>query len=179
MPGVVFRVSRMRAPVPAGNGSMLLPLKPSRQHPPLQLAAYSAGGKLDAWRHVLYMAAFAQKVKTNKVRKLGQAHEKGNYLQFRKGGLEEGERPDSLSSVMDLLNNELGIAIGCNNHAAPLNALSEMTIQAIHEGKAWIFLRDRSGAYLTCEGIKVDMDQHAGKWSVPKCLVRSEGGHNR
>jgi hypothetical protein len=143
------------------------------------LDSYSAGGKLDAWRHVFYMAAFAQKVRPRKVRKLGKAHEKGNYLQFRKGALEEGEMPDSLSSVMDLRNNELGIAIGCNNSAVPLETLSAITLGAINEGRAWIMLRDSSGAYLTCEGRRIEIRQFTGQWYVPKCLVRSETAHKR
>src|SRR4051794_3063755 len=39
---------------------------------------YPNGGLSDAFRHTFYMAAFAQKIKPKKLRKLGLAHEKGN-----------------------------------------------------------------------------------------------------
>ncbi|MGZ4100232.1 MAG: DUF6973 domain-containing protein, partial [Bacteroidia bacterium] len=72
-----------------------------------QLDTFSNGGKLDAFRHVFFMAAFAQKVKTKKLRKLGIAHEKGNYQAFLHSKKEEGEIADSISTVMDLQNNEV------------------------------------------------------------------------
>ena len=56
----------------------------------LLLDSYSTGGKLDAFRHVFFMSAFAQKIKTKKLRKLGIAHEKGNYRQFLKNQNENG-----------------------------------------------------------------------------------------
>src|SRR3954462_1646423 len=49
------------------------------------LDAYRNGGKLDAFRHVFFMAAFSQRINTRKLRKLGIAHEKGNYSAFLKG----------------------------------------------------------------------------------------------
>src|SRR4051812_7654223 len=39
-----------------------------------ELDHFSNGGKLDAFRHVFFMACFAQKIKIKKLRKLGQAH---------------------------------------------------------------------------------------------------------
>src|SRR6478609_8317397 len=46
------------------------------------LDPYSAGGKADAFRHVYFMALYAQKIKPKKLVKLGKAHEKSNYRQF-------------------------------------------------------------------------------------------------
>jgi hypothetical protein len=142
------------------------------------LDSFPAGGKLDAFRHVYSMAAFSQKIRTGKIRRLGEAHEKGNYRQFKKQQLEEGEKPDSLSSVMDLKNNDLGITIGCNNRSLDLRALGQLVIGAIDEGKALVFKRNNRGEYLDCENKPVDPKKYARRWYVPKCLVRSDGSPN-
>lgn len=138
-----------------------------------KLDTFSAGGKLDAYRHTFYMAAFSQRVRTPKVRKLGIAHEKGNYDQFLRHQLEENELPDSLSSVMDLLNNELGIAIGCNNRDLALTELSALCITEINSGRAYVFKRDPRGQYTDCSGSPIDLAAHRKRWYIPKCLVRS------
>ena len=138
-----------------------------------RLDSFPAGGKLDAFRHVFYMAALAQQIRLRKVRKLGEAHEKGNHRQFKKQQLEEGERPDSLSTVMDLHNNELGIKIGCNQSSLPLQQLRDLAIQKIIAGEALIMKRTASGEYLDCTGNVIDLSKYAGLWHVPKCLVPS------
>lgn len=79
-----------------------------------KLDSFANGGKLDAYRHIFFIASFAQKVKASKIIKLGIAHEKSNYVQFQKYSFENGETPDSLSTVMDLQNNQLGVKIGSN-----------------------------------------------------------------
>src|SRR4051812_13665915 len=38
-----------------------------------QLDSFASGGQLDAYRHAFYMAAYAQKIKIKKIRKLGRA----------------------------------------------------------------------------------------------------------
>ena len=139
-----------------------------------ELDSFSSGGKLDAYRHVFNMAAFSQKLKTGKIRKLGIAHEKGNYRQFKKSELEEGEKPDSLASVMDLRNNELGLSIGCNFPYLSLDSLSRLVISEINNGKAWVFLRNNKGHYLDCNRQKIDPARYRHQWYVPKCLVRSD-----
>jgi hypothetical protein len=138
-----------------------------------QLDNYNSGGKLDAYRHVFFMAAFAQKVKTKKLRKLGIAHEKYNYKQFLKGKNEEGELPDSLSSVMDLHNNEIGFEIGRSDKKIELKELSEKCIASIKDGKALIFKRDLNGKYLTCEGKLVEIPIEKKSWGIKKCLINS------
>ncbi|MBK7668826.1 MAG: hypothetical protein IPJ32_16710 [Sphingobacteriaceae bacterium] len=87
------------------------------------LDTFENGGKLDAFRHTFFMAAFSQKIKTKKIRKLGIAHEKGNYTHFLKNIKEDGELADSLSSVMDIKNNELGFKIGNTNKKKDLSDL--------------------------------------------------------
>lgn len=135
---------------------------------------YSSGGKLDAFRHVFFMAAFAQKIGINKLRKLGIAHEKGNYRQFLKHKNENGEMPDSLSSVMDLANNELGFEIGVAYKDLNLEKLKELVIWKIKTGNASILKRNKQGSFVDCNNNIIDLKLYAGKWFVPKCLTISD-----
>lgn len=131
------------------------------------------GGQVDAFRHSYWMALLSQKIKTKKAEKLGNAHEKGNYIDFKKHRLEESQMPDSLSTVMDLYNNKIGIATGCGNKGKNEEQLRSIIISLIHEGRMKKLLKDLSGNYLDCSGNKIDMKQWKGKWSIPKCLVNS------
>ncbi len=136
------------------------------------LDSYSQGGKLDAYRHVFYMAAFAQKVKAKKVLKLGKAHEKTNYRQFKKGKGKNIELPDSLSSVMDLWNNEIGVKLARENKDLSYEELKQKVIKLINENKAYYFLRDVNGNFLECDGKTIiDLKKYKDKWFVPKCML--------
>jgi hypothetical protein len=136
-----------------------------------RLDNYSNGGKLDAFRHVFYMAAFAQKVNARKLRKLGIAHEKSNYHQYKKSKTENGEIPDSLSSIMDLKNNEVGFTMGEKYKGVSLAELKELVIEEITLGGAVIMLRNKTGEFLDCEQRVVKVSVR--KWNLPKCLVSS------
>jgi hypothetical protein len=138
-----------------------------------RLDSLTSGGQLDAFRHVFYMAAYAQKIRVKKVRKLGRAHEKANYRQFINNKTEEGEQPDSLASVMDLKNNELGFAIGCNNRSMDIAELRHKVVEEIKLGKAVIFKRDLRGNYVDCSNRPLQKKEMIGQWYVPKCLVPS------
>lgn len=134
---------------------------------------YENGGKLDAFRHVYFMAAFAQKTKSKTVKKLGIAHEKGNFKSFLQKQNENGEIPDSLSSVMDLYNNTIGIEIGNTCRKKTPEELKEYVLNQISEGKVLYFKRNLNGDYLTCEGDIINLKKIEGKWFVPKCLIKS------
>lgn len=136
--------------------------------------SFMNGGKLDAYRHVFFMAAYAQKIKTKKIRRLGEAHEKWNYVQYLMAMKEFGERPDSLSSVMDLKNNELGFELGVKNKKVDLITLRQLVKQEINKGNALIMKRTKVGAYVTCEGSLIDLKNYEEQWYVPKCLVPSD-----
>lgn len=138
------------------------------------LDSFANGGKLDAFRHVFYMAAMAREVKPSKLRPLGRAHEKSNYNQFKRGTLEFGERPDSLSGVMDLANNELGLRIGSSAKNMDYETLSLLVIKSIKNGEALIMKRNRKGNYLDCSGKEINLAQFKDKWAIPKCLVNSD-----
>ncbi len=139
-----------------------------------KLDNFSNGGKLDAFRHVFFMAAFSQKVKTKKLRKLGCAHEKANYKQFLKLKTEFNESPDSLSTIMDLQNNELAFKNAAETKKLSLPELEKYVIDKIKTGNAFIMKRKKNGTYLDCVNNVIDLNLFKGKWSVPKCLVRSD-----
>jgi hypothetical protein len=137
------------------------------------LDSFENGGKLDAYRHIYYMAMLAQKIDHKKLMALGEAHEADNYLDYLKGKNEEGELPDSLSSVMDIINNGVGIdLVKKTDEKLSPEALSDKCIEAIQTGQAWYILRDEKGRYINCHGIVLDMKLYKGKWNIPKCLVQ-------
>lgn len=131
------------------------------------------GGKLDAFRHTYTMAYFARVVKVKKLRKLGIAHEKGNKLQFLQKTLEFGERPDSSACEMDLRNNELGFVLGKENNRLTDQELKVLILNEINNGKAWYLKRNQAGKYIDCEGNVLNLEDFKGKWSVPKCLIKT------
>jgi len=139
---------------------------------------YTAGGKADAFRHVYFMALYAQKIKAKKLIKLGKAHEKSNYRQYKKYKDEYGEKPDSLSSVMDLNNNKVGIKIGHENKSLEKKELATLVIKDIQNGKALIMKRNDKGEYLDCNGKIINVNEFDHRWYVPKCLVQSDFIYN-
>ena len=110
--------------------------------------------------------------------KLGIAHEKGNYLTFKKGKLEDGEHPDSMSSVMDMMNNKKGIETGMIlKTEKPMNdreALIRKMIAVLKKGQAFILLKDMGNHFLTCNHDMIDSRLYQEKWNIPKCLVKSD-----
>ena len=137
------------------------------------LDSFENGGKLDAFRHVYFMAAFAQKISVNKLRKLGIAHEKTNRSSFFRGKESLNLRHDSLGSVMDLQNNELGFMIGHGNKNLNPLSLRDTVLSEILSGKALIFNRNKHGLYLDCSDQVLDPILFKLSWYIPKCLVNS------
>jgi len=134
------------------------------------------GGQLDAYRHAYWMALLVQKISPRKAAKLGKAHEKGNYLDYKKEKTEEGTRPDSLMCEMDLRNNQSGISIGeafKSDTATKKLYLEERVLHAVWNGQLTIAKKDAQGNYLDCSGKSIDLTLYARKWYIPKCLVRS------
>ncbi len=136
----------------------------------VKLDVYSSGGKLDAFRHVFYFAAFAQKMKAKKALKLGRAHERTNYLDFKRGKTEDEATADSLSCVMDLLNNEVGVKLGRANRSMSLEELKQKVIELVNKDEAYTILRDKEGRFIDCHNNVLDMSKYKGKWYVPKCV---------
>ena len=136
----------------------------------------TSGGQLDAFRHAYWMSLLSQKIAVRKAVKLGNAHEKGNYLEWKKRKSEDGTRADSILCVMDLRNNAAGIAIGLiykADTAAAKTNLAELVLKETWDGNLTIIKKDAEGNPLTCEGQMIDPTMYDGKWYIPKCLVKS------
>jgi len=110
------------------------------------------GGQVDAFRHTLWMAMLAQKINPKAVKKLGEAHEKGNKIDFDKKNLEENKLPDSVSCQMDLKN---------------------IVKQAVIRGDCFIIKKDKNRNYLDENGKTIPENEWAGLWLNPKIIVTS------
>ena len=132
------------------------------------------GGKLDAFKHSYWMVYLSFKIGSRKALKLGKAHEKGNYLQWKKKMLEDFILPDSVSSEMDLKNNREGIRIykECK-HVHFKSEMIDKTLQELAEGKLFIIKKDENKSYLTCDNHPILMEEWKGKWGIPKCIIAS------
>ena len=64
-------------------------------------------GQVDAFRHAFWMANLTKEIGWRRAKRLGLAHEKGNYKAYKKRKSEDGEIPDKMSSEMDLFNNNV------------------------------------------------------------------------
>jgi len=130
-------------------------------------------GQSDALRHALWMGMLSQKIAPHKAERLGEAHEKGNYLDFLHHRAEEGALPDSVAGVMDLYNNRQGIRLGTQNPKAAVPELKELLILAILAGEMRIVRRNKELKFTDCTGKVILADQYKNQWNVPRCLVPS------
>lgn len=130
------------------------------------------GGALDAFKHAYWMGMLAAKIGQKQALKLGKAHEKGNYLQFKKQLLEDSILPDSVSSAMDIRNNEIGASVGYHCRCSSYE-LKEYLLKKVKSGELGMIQKDQQGNYLDCSGSKINMQIWAGKWNIPKCLIAS------
>jgi hypothetical protein len=119
------------------------------------------------------MAMLTQCIGKKKALRLGKAHEEANYAYFLQHRLEYGQLPDSVSGVMDLLNNETGAQLGLHMPKANVHELQTAVLQLVQNGKLYIIKTKPDGAWLMCDGTELDGTQWQGQWSIPKCLVPS------
>lgn len=131
------------------------------------------GGQIDAFRHAYWMARLSQEMRWKKAYRLGKAHEKGNYKDYKKHRNEEGTLPDSASGEMDLRNNKIGIEIGQNNKNSDTEYLINTVKKDILNGKLWVIYKDNQGHFLNCNGDIIEPDAMKGKWINTKCIVPS------
>lgn len=132
------------------------------------------GGKLDAFKHAYWMTSLAFTIGKKKALQLGIAHEKGNYIQWKRKLLEDSILPDSVSSEMDKKNNIIGIQLSDTcKHIHFKTEMLNAVLEALGSGMLVIIKKDGSGNFLTCEGQKLNMSEWRGKWYIPKCLVAS------
>jgi hypothetical protein len=128
------------------------------------------GGQLDAFRHAYWMAVLAHDIGARKALKLGKAHEKGNYIDFKKGRYEEGFIPDSIAVAMDLFNNKMGIEIG---KTYKCSEIKNTVIDYILSGKMKIIFRNKNLNFLDCTGNIILNSSWQGFWKNNRCLVNS------
>ena len=128
------------------------------------------GGQVDAFRHTFWMVKLTVEIGWRRARRLGNAHEKGNYRDYKKRKLEDGATPDKVSSEMDYFNNAVGIRIG--KMTTDLN-LKEIVVNTVKAGGCKIIKSDQSGNFLDVEGNVIPLDSLKGKWENEKCLVNS------
>ena len=136
------------------------------------LDVYENGGKLDAFRHIFAMTYFSKYISIKKLRRLGIAHEKGNYLQYLNDQTDEGgELPDSLSSVMDVRNNDIALSLAKEVKKLSTEEIKQKIINLILAGGGFIIKRNVEGLYVDCEGNIISRGRMYKRWDIPKCLT--------
>lgn len=133
----------------------------------------SSGGQVDAFRHAYWMARLRQELGKSSARSLGKAHEKDNYITYKKNKLEDGIVPDEISSEMDLYNNDEGLKLITKGSKTSRNSLIYKIVNAIKQGKMKIIKKDKEGNFLTCDGKIITKEALKGTWKNNKCLVAS------
>ncbi len=134
------------------------------------------GGQLDAFRHAYWMALLVQKISPKKAEKLGKAHEKGNYADWKKGNQEDSMRADSMLCVMDLKNNTSGIKIGleyATDTSSSKISLEMKVLKSVENGRLLIVKKTTSGICLDVNGRIIIESNYKHKWFIPKSLVQS------
>ena len=105
----------------------------------------ASGGQVDAFRHAYWMARLTQEMGSNAARSLGKAHEKENYLMYKKRKLEDGVVPDKISSEMDLYNNDEGIKLIDKGSDVNKKGLIFRIVNAIKAGEFKVIKKDNKG----------------------------------
>ena len=107
------------------------------------LTGSMSGGQPDAFKHAYWMALLSQNISARKAYKLGKAHEKGNYITYKKAkrkGL--SDLHNELASEMDMWNNKKGIEIGIANNDVPTIQLQQIVIDSVLTGAMRIIIND-------------------------------------
>lgn len=132
-----------------------------------------SGGQVDAFRHAYWMARLNEEIGKRASLSLGKAHEKQNYLTYKKQKLEDGIIPDKASMEMDLFNNSVGVTLTHRKFKTPKSEIIYRIVNAIRKGKMRIIKKDKKGRFLTCQGKVISKKSLKGKWENEKCLVKS------
>lgn len=132
-----------------------------------------AGGQVDAFRHAYWMMRLKQEVGGRAACSLGKAHERENYLTFKKNKKEDGVVPDKISSEMDLINNEIGLQLISKKSSLSKKAIINRIVNGIKKGRFKIIKKDGRGNFLDSSGKILNKKDLTGKWENAKCLVKS------
>lgn len=131
------------------------------------------GGQVDAFRHSYWMARLTQEICRRKAVALGNAHERGNYLDFKKRRSREELFSDSVAGAMDLFNNKIGIDEGSKNKTLAKEELQKLIRTKILDGEMKIILKDDNGNSIDCDMNIINLKKYSEVWNVPRCLVNS------
>lgn len=148
--------------------------KRQRQNPALD-SIYN-GGRIDAFKHAYWMALMVREMKSKKAKKLGIAHEKGNYLDFKKHRGEDGALPTKENNEMDLYNNMAGLKIGRKFNEIPEDSLQDIIIDSIMVGYLKVIKHNEKGDFLDSNGNIILPANIKGIWKTPRVLVPSAYG---
>lgn len=138
-----------------------------------ELDGDGVGGQLDAFKHTLWMALCSQKIGRKKAVSLGKAHEDGNRAEFEKYGKKRGDQ-DSVLSLMDMLNNEIGAALGEKYPKISLAEMVDTVKAAVLNGQCYKTKKNSSRRYLDKDGNIIDTKKYTDVWNVPKIIVKSD-----
>lgn len=133
----------------------------------------NAGGQVDAFRHAYWMARLHQKIGKCAALSLGKAHEKDNYITFKKHETENGIVPDKASKEMDLFNNNVGLSFTQKGISESKNGLTYKIANAILSGDLRVLKKDSIGNYLTCDGKIIPSEELLYSWENNKCIISS------
>jgi len=132
------------------------------------------GGQVDAFRHAYWMALLTQNIGWKKAYRLGKAHEKGNYIDFKNHKTEDGTYADKISCEMDLWNNNCGINIARFYNNISEDSLKSIVITHILTGKMKIIRKNQKGEFLDIQYKKISEESLKGKWFNQKVLDNSD-----
>ena len=138
-----------------------------------KLDGINNGGNLDAFRHAYSMAILSKKIGKKKALSLGKAHEKGNYIQFKKGKFEDGILPDYASTEMDLFNNLIGAEIGKIHAICSNDSIANIILMSIKNGDLRMLNIDKKGNYLNCKHEIIEFPLKRKAWFTARCVVPS------
>lgn len=125
------------------------------------------GGALDAFRHGIWMTLLSDAIGNGRAIKLGRAHEKSNYRNFKKG------RPFSSyhHSLMDSINNLRAIEIPTSG--LQRKEIIQTLIDSVKAGYFVIIRKNEVGESLDSSGQIVQKDKK--RWKCNECLIKSNG----
>ena len=132
------------------------------------------GGQVDAFRHAYWMAMLCREIGWRKAHSLGKAHEKGNYLDYKKHRLEDGSLPDKPSCDMDLWNNNTGINISLKYGEITADSLKTLIIYYVLQGKMKVIRKTAKGEFLDKNFQKIPSDSLKARWENGKILDSSD-----
>jgi hypothetical protein len=127
-----------------------------------------SGGQLDAFKHGYWMAELGKEIGQKKARKLGIAHERVNYRQFKKGNSSQ----DSTASLMDIKNNEAGLQIGFRYPNSGSKSMQDTIISNVESGKFFIIKQNHEGQFLD-KNDQIIVPNNINSWNKFKELTTS------